>query len=140
MSQRTTTGAVQTLLGANYGKLPDGTDPSLQPYVDSASNLIDNCVTKASAAGLSYSTATLELMERWMACAFYCQMDPLYASRSTAGASGSFIQEDETNRYKKGAMDLDPLGFLVMLLKRQRAGAFWMGKPKSSQIDYCNRN
>jgi hypothetical protein len=136
LAQRTTTTAVQTLLGANYGALPDGTSPSLQPYVDAATNLVDQVVTCATAKGTTIDATTLELIERWLSAYLYTRMDPLYKSRSTKDASGSFADYG----YKETAISLDPSGCLAGILKGQTAGMVWLGKPPSSQINYVDRD
>ena len=126
---RTSTTAVQTLLGANYGPNPDGSWPDLTPYVDTAENLVNSLVYQAkSQKRIKFNTATLELIERWLAAHCYTKMDPTYTSKSTSGASGSFVRgSKEPEPYKDMALSLDYSGCLNALLNRQRAGGFWNG-------------
>jgi hypothetical protein len=121
---RTTTTLVQTILGYNY-KSADG--HSLQPYVDKASLLVDRVPACAAKKGITLSDDELEMMERWLAAYYYTVMDPMYTSRSTAGASGS--QATTQDAYKQAAIDSDPSGCLKALLAQQRAGGFWAGTP-----------
>lgn len=139
MAQRTTTAAVETILGSNFGNLPDGTEPSLQPYVDTANNVVDQVVTCATAKGKTLSDTTLELMERWLSAYYYTHMDPLYTSRTTKDASGSF--SDPEKRYKDAAIQLDSSGCLAAILNgNPKAEIFWLGKPRSQQTDYTERD
>jgi hypothetical protein len=125
------------LLGANYGPLPDGTAPTVQPYIDTASAVVDDVTANASRKGVILSTARQELVERWMACYYYCKMDPLYKSRSTLSASGSFNERE----YKEGAIDLDPSGCLNSLLSpKKRAGIQWLGVTEGESQSYEERN
>ena len=142
---RTTVQKVQDLLGGNFGALPNGELPDCQQFIDSATVVVDRVV---AAAGVDFrlipNTAEQELIERWLAAYFYCHLDPLYSSKNTQGAGGSFVTsstlENEGERYKRGAIELDPSGMLNAILNRHIAGAVWLGKPVSQQIPYVNRN
>lgn len=135
---RTTVLAVQKVLGANYGPLPDGTSPSLAPYIETASNTVAQAIACAADDGVILTAVQTELMERWLAAYYYTVMDPVYTSRSTLSASGSFATAED--RYKKVAEQMDPSGCLKTILDGNIAGAFWAGKPKSAQIDYDQRD
>jgi len=140
---RTTIAAVQDLLGANYGPNPNGSLPNLQTYIDSATTLVDQLVTDASIKFPPYThtSAQLELIERWLSAHFYTKMDPTYSSKSTSGASGSFVRDPKVPEpYKDAAIMLDPSGALAALLNRQTAGGAWLGKPVSAQIPYWERD
>jgi hypothetical protein len=165
---RTTPGAVQAILGPNW----DGYNPTagiastdLTPFVYAASNVTDQVASLAAQrfqqrlttftlSGLQSATQApmgsdspntmLELIERWLAAHFYCHEDPLYNSKSTGGASGSFQRgSDEggfgTTEYGKAAVHMDPTGSLVILGKRQVAGALWLGKPPEDQRPWWMR-
>jgi hypothetical protein len=122
---RTNVTQVQRLLAYNYDGRAD-----LQTYVDSASVIVDRAVNLAAERGVSLLATEQELMERWLACHLYTKMDPLYASKSTAGASGSFVaSKNEPERYKEGACNIDYSGALRIILNRQVARAFWLGTP-----------
>jgi hypothetical protein len=119
---RTSITAVKTLLDVNYNGRSQ-----LSPYLDTASNLVDQTVRVAARRGLDPIPAgTQELMERWLACWCYTQMDPLYLSRSTLSASASFLQQD----YKAVAISLDPTGVLKAVLdslNKGVVGCMWLG-------------
>jgi hypothetical protein len=121
--------AVKTLLDQNYNGRSN-----LSPYVDTASSLIDQCVSVAARRGLDpISSHTQELMERWLACWAYTQMDPLYVSKSTLSSSGSFVQQD----YRAVAVSLDPTGVLLAILNNLNKGAvgcFHLGSSYSEQV------
>jgi hypothetical protein len=127
---RTTGGAVQGVLGDNYG------GASLTPFIDTASAMVDQVVICAGKKGITLTTTTLELIERWLAAWYYTQMDPLYKSRATAGASGAFMTGD----YLKAAIGLDSSGCLNALINRKTAGVTWLGKTPSEQIPIWQRD
>lgn len=140
MAQRTTIADVQTLLGSNYGTDHEGNDPDLQPYIDTATVIVDRVVTCATAKNYTHTAAELELIERWLAAHYYTRMDPTYTSKSTAGASGSFTSpKDDTERYRASAIELDASGCLKQILSRNKASAAWLGKVPSDQIPYEQR-
>jgi hypothetical protein len=114
----------------------------LDRYIRAASLVIDRVVACASAKGITLTTAEQMEMESWLAAHFYTKMDPTYASRSTDGASGSFVRDkDVPEPFKDGALMLDPSGCLLLALnKTQRATAGWMGRPPSEQTDYADRD
>lgn len=130
---RTNSAAVTAILGQNYDSGSESRDPvDLTPYMETASSLIDQVVACATRKGVVISSTQTELMERWMSGYYYTQMDPLYKSRSTLGASGAFAEQS----YKEAAVDMDPSGCLNALLKRQRARIEWVGKtPDEREAD-----
>lgn len=140
---RTTSAAVQALLGENY----DGST-TLTGFIDTASAVVDR-VDDLDTDGI-LSTTNLELIERWLSAHFYAQADPLYQSRSNGGASGSFQGQTamvfSNTNYGQQAMALD---FTMALSKmsqeaieggRRKAGFTWLGKNKVSQTDYEQRS
>lgn len=139
MGQRTTITAVQNLLDSNYDMVTD-----LQQFIDSASNVVNQVATYATGMNRGLSNTTLELVERWLACHLYAQVDMLYQSKSTGGASASFQGQTEMNigstRYGQTAMNIDTSGALTAISKRSFAYGFWLGKPPSQQIPYNQRN
>lgn len=122
---RTTPKAVQDLLGPNW----DGA-ACLDPFIATAGEMTTDVYDCARGKGTTYTATRLELMERWLAAYYYTLQDPLYQSRSTLSASGAFVAEkDGTNRYLKGALDLDKTGCLSALTGTgpKRAGGIWLG-------------
>lgn len=134
--QRTTVQLVKALLLDNYGALRDRTLPSLQPFIDTATVIIDRVATCAVSRGKTLTTTELELIERWLACHYYTKSDPLYTSRSTEGASGSFVQRS----FLDGATDLDFSGCLKAIMSGRKARVSWGGKSVKEQVDYYTRN
>ncbi len=136
---RTNSGAVQALLGSNYDGLAD-----LKQYIDSATVIINRTVSAAASkqpTPITLTTAEQELMERWLACYLYCKYDPLYASKSTGGASASFINNPSIpERYLSGAINIDYSGMLKAIIMRQVASFAWLGKPPSDQIPVDERS
>lgn len=133
---RTTSSQVQGVLAANY----DGST-SLTPFIDSASAVVDRVATCATAKGITLSSTELELIERWLAAHLYTKFDAVYASKSTADASGSFVRGPiEPEPYKDAAIAMDYSGCLKAILNRQVASVQWLGKPPSAQIDVTDRD
>lgn len=130
---RTDSTAVQGILSSNHNY--DGTT-DLTPFIDTANNVVTQLATLASSNGRTLADATLELIERWLSAYYYCIMDPLYVSKSTGGASGSW----DPRSYRKPAEDLDSSGFLKSILDGVRTQIFWAGKRPSQQTDYVDRD
>lgn len=138
---RTNVGAVKALLGRNY----DGT-ADLNQWIASATGLVTQASLFAvSVKGITLDSTTLELVERWLACHFYCRFDPLYNSKSTMGRSGSFQRGPqkegfESTDYGRSACEIEYSGMLRAIGLRQVASLDWMGKPVSAQIPYDERD
>lgn len=121
-------------------------NPSLQPFIEAASSVVDDVVTCATRKGKTLTSTKLELIERWLAAHLYQMSDEGYTSRSTMSASGSFQGQTgmylEATMYGQTAITLDPTGCLVAIAKgaRPTARAFWAGKRPSEQTDYDARD
>jgi hypothetical protein len=76
---RTTTGAVQGILGSDYDTRRS---PDLSPRIETAATLVDDIVAKATELGISLTDTRLEVIERWLAAHLYCVTDRPYKSRS----------------------------------------------------------
>lgn len=142
MPRRTTVDAVKTLLGGNYGTV-NGILSDLDQYITGASLLVDQVVIVQNRQSTMFvlTSANYEMMERCCAAYYYTLYDPLYAQRSTEGASGGFVAEKlDANRYKAMAIQQDPTGVLNALLNRTIAGSKWMGKTPSEAIPYDERS
>lgn len=147
MAIRTTEVAVKEILGVQYDSLRQ---PSIYPYMEAAAVLIDRMIECATEEGVTHSAAELEIIERWLAAHFYGQMDQMYSSKSTDGASASFqgqwAKYLDNTRYGQMAMKLDKSGCLETAgadtgqTGRRVAGGFWLGKVPSEQTDYPNRD
>lgn len=134
---RTTQLAVENLLLKDYDSR---SHPSLSPYIDSATVVVDRVVTCASKKGITLTTAEKELIERWLSAFFYTRVDPIYQSKGTDGSSASFVSDPvDPERYRMGAMAIDPSGCLSAILKQKTASGVWLGKRPSEQISYVDR-
>lgn len=133
MSIRTTPTAVQAILARNYI-----TGVDLAPYIEIASSITDDVAVCATSKGRTQTSAKLELIERWLSAHFYTKMDPLYQARATDEASGRFHSSPDD--YLEGAMTVDSSNCVRNIMKNQVAGASWLGKPRSQQIDYQDRD
>lgn len=138
---RTDASLVKGVLMDDYGPRRDGTLPDLTAAIDTASAVVDQVQACAAAKGAPQDAGVLALMERWLAAHYYTKSDPVYSSRSTKGASGTFVRDPkEPEPYKAAALDLDFSGCLAAVLERQRAAAVWLGKVPSEQIPVWERD
>lgn len=138
---RTTSAAVKLVLQDDYDS---ANEPSLVPFLDTATAMVDRVATCATRKSWTLSAAELELIERWLAAHFYCQGDPSYVSRSTAGASGNFTGQFgmglDGTRYGQQAQAIDTSGCLAALAKRRVAGGAWLGKTDREKLTWDQRN
>lgn len=132
---RTTTEAVIALLttGRDYDT---ENNPDVGQFIDTASVIVDRVRTCSSNRGKGLLDSELELVERWLAAHCYACSDQPYASKSTAGASGSFQGRTglalEGTKYGQMALTVDYSGCLSAISKRQTAGGFWLGNSPES--------
>ena len=133
--------------GGDYDANPEvGSAPSLTPFIDTANVVVTRVAACALRKGITLSAAELELIERWLAALYYCQSDKPYASRSTAGASGSFHGQTgmylTSTLYGQTALNIDSSGCLDAIANgpRKTATASWLGKAPSEQTDYMDRD
>ena len=116
----------------------------LVPFIAAASALVDWVETCAVAKNKALTATQLRHIETWLAAHLYAHRDQLYTSKNTLRAGGSFqgqfgMRLDST-QYGQTAKLLDTSGCLAGLDKRQVAGASWLGKAKSDQIAYSDRD
>lgn len=144
---RTTSAAVQAILLGEYGQTIYETSPDLTPFIETASAIVDDVVECSESNDRTTLDSTrAELVERWLAAHFYQQADPGYQSKSTGGASGSFLGRTdmyiESTRYGQTAVRLDKSGCLETLAgkEKKKAGAVWLGLPPSEQTPYYQRD
>lgn len=143
---RTTSAAVQGVLrlGSEGGDYNDIHSPSLTPYIDLATAIVDRVETCAIAKGLTLTSTELELIERWLAAHYYVCSDQTRASKSTEGASASYHGQTgkglESSRYGQAALDVDYSGCLAAISTRARATLDWLGLKPSEQTDASDRD
>lgn len=147
---RTTNSLVQGVLGGNYGRV-NGVLSPLDPYVVTASAIVDQLILLAGQNNRQVPSdgsvgSQAELIERWLAAAYYCKLDPLFTQKGQGGASASFERGErdasgsQYKEYEKAAVDMDPSGCLTAILKRKVASCTWLGKPPSQQIPIWQRD
>lgn len=149
---RTSAAAVSAILLRDYDVV---TAPSLVPFIETATLIVDRVVECAAEDDKVHTTAELERIEAWLAAHYYSQTDKNYTSRSTEGASGAFAGQTgmhlQSTLYGQTAMNIDFSGCLAELqaaatltptpVNIVKATSFaWLGKPRSSQIDYDQRD
>lgn len=137
MATRTTPALVQALLGVNYDTKRS---PDLNQFIAAATMIVDQVKAIAANKGVSYTDSAtigqasqLETIERWLSAHYYAQQDPLYTSRSTQGATGSFQVGQlgkgfASTQYGANAMDLDFSGALKNINGQQKARGAWLGR------------
>lgn len=121
--------AVATLLGGqNYDGSTD-----LDQYIDSADVLVSNIPQWATDKNINISDASLEIIERWLACHYYACMNQQAANQSvaTGGISmshqGQTTMRIESTRWGQRALELDFTGYLSMINRRAIATMNWLG-------------
>lgn len=121
MAIRTTDEAVAGIIEVDSSIL-------LDPFIETAANLVD----RVAAADSTVSSATLELIERYLSAHFYTLRDPRPTSER-AGPVGASYQSRvdlglKTSHYGQMAITLDPTGVLKALSEgTRRAGVTWLG-------------
>ena len=140
---RTTASQVKDVLrpGSQGGDYDDVNLPSLTPYIDAASTIVDRVKTCAAARDRTLSDAELEIIERWLSAHTYCLSDQVYTNKSTGGASAGFqgstsLPSIEGTKYGQMALNLDWSGCLTAIAKRQFARASWLGRKPPEKAGY----
>jgi hypothetical protein len=132
MSVRTTSAAVKLILGNHYDS---ANNPSLDPFIESASVMIDQVVTCATAKGVTLTTAQLEIIERWLSAHFYALSDPIESERITGKAASKFQGATGTGfnftAYGQMAVRMDSSGCLSEMNSTQQATVLWLGTTES---------
>lgn len=135
---RTTHSAVKAVLGNDYDNVAC---PDLAPRIRAANLLTTRVNTCATSNGYSLSTDELREIETWLAAYFYTLSDPIYQSKNTSSAGGTFVRNPKTpNSYLEGAIALDISGCLNAIINRLSAGVDWLGLAPSDQTDYEDRD
>jgi hypothetical protein len=144
MAIRTSKSKVQGVLLSDYGPDEQGREPSLEPFIKSANVIVNRVATCATARSLTLTSDELELIETWLAAHLYVMADQNFSSKSTSGASASFQGQTgmylEASKYGQMAMTIDYSGCLRAISAGKRASAAWIGKTKTQQLDYDERN
>lgn len=135
MAQRTDLPTVQSILGNFYR---DGVSPSLQPFINTATLLVDRVVACAADKGFVLTTEEQAQIEAYLAAHFFGHAQQFFTSKSTVSASGSFqgqfAMSLDASQYGQTAKMLDPSGCLAALSKGNRASMTWLGKPSNDQL------
>lgn len=141
MAARTTAASVKGVLLKDYDS---ANAPDLTPFIDAATNLVDQVSAGASDKSITLSSTTLELVERWLAAHFYAMSDQTLAQKNTGKAGGRFHGQTgmflTATKYGQSAMSIDYSGVLRAMNDGRRAGVFWLGKPVSTQTAYEDRD
>jgi hypothetical protein len=102
------------------------------PFIDTASSLVDWLAAQDSDGNLS--SATLTLIETWLAAHFYAHKDPIAYSSKSVGRSRDVYQGTagmnlNSTRFGQTALMLDTTGNLKSLSESKGKGRIaWLGK------------
>jgi hypothetical protein len=144
MAIRTTADNVKAILVNHYDL---SNSPDLTAFIATANVLTDQ--VDACDTNNSLDATELELIERYLAAHFYAHSDQIAKSRTTGDASISFQGTTgkglDSTQYGQTAMLLDETGCLTrkntqMIEGKKRATVTWMGKTKSAQTNYVDRD
>lgn len=118
--------------------------PDINPYIETASAIVDMVVECAARKMRTVTSTQLELMERWLAAWAYACSDKPYTQKMTLRSSGVMSGQTgmhlEANLYGQTALMLDSTGCLNNINNQSRAYAFWGGKPWSEALPWWMRN
>lgn len=140
---RTDSDSVKAVLapGGDYDLL---NEPSLTPFITVANLIMNRVMTCASLKGVTISDDEALAMETWLAAHAYQASDQGYTSKSTEGASGSFMGQTgmgiDGTKYGQTALMMDPSGCLAAITRGSSASMMWLGKAPSAQTDYEDRD
>lgn len=129
---RTTTAEVEAILGADY-------DPSrdLTVFMRIAYGVITKVIACAARKGVTYLDQDLIDMETALVAHFYTVSGRRFKKEKDGKAEGVY----EDTSYASLALALDETGCLDSLLSKSKTVvAFWMGKRRSEQTDYVDRD
>jgi hypothetical protein len=144
MAIRTTADNVKAILVNHYDL---SNSPDLTAFIATANVLTDQ--VDACDTNNSLDATELELIERYLAAHFYAHSDQIAQSKTTGDASTSFQGTTgkglDSTQYGQTAMLLDETGCLTrkntqMIEGKKRATVTWMGKAKSAQTNYVDRD
>ena len=131
---RTTRANVEGIIEVDAGIVAN--DADMEPFITIANELVTEVCTGEAGPSTAYSTARLELIERWLAAHFYTNRDPRTTSER-AGSVGANFQSKvdlgfDTSHYGQTAIRLDTNGGLSQLNDRikkgsSKVGGFWAG-------------
>ena len=140
---RTNSTAVEEILLSDYGNTTSRELPSLTPSIETAGNITDRVAVKAAELGVTHTSATLELIERWLAAHCYKSSDQAFAENETLTAKAVYQGKTgmglEGTKYGQMAMLLDFSGALTAMNRQRIAKAVWLGRYPSDQTDYVDK-
>jgi len=119
-------------------------NPTLQPYIDLASQLVDNVIISAAAQsftfpgavafGGSFNSTTLTLMEGWLSAHYFMVMQGDYLSRRGESTDANFSDKNGglgvlSTLYGQAAVNIDPSGVLFQMasIPPKRARLYFVG-------------
>lgn len=121
-------------------------DISVLPFIKTAAALTDWLATADTAQDGELTSDLLREIETYLAAHFYSHRDQLYQSKGTGRANASFQGQTamklESTQYGQTAMVLDITGLLAARNAgpKNRVQVVWLGKPKSQQTRYDQRD
>lgn len=124
---------------------PSLADSVLDSPIAEAALMVADLVAYGAANGVTVSSARQEVIQNNLAAWSYSMSDRPFKQKATASKSGTFDGQSSTglraNLYGQKAIALDPTGYLSNLdTPRRKIGMAWLGKSRSEQVAYEDRN
>lgn len=139
MAIRTTATAVKKIIETNSSIVV--IDADLDPFIETANNLVDQCCTGDAGPATAYSDATLELIERWLAAHFYAIRDTRRSKEVADEVSESYMYRLGLNLnvtlWGQQALAIDTNGGLADVSKRAEEGN---KKPSGIGVSYLGKD
>lgn len=135
---RTTTSRVESVLGNHWDGSTD-----VDTFITTA-NILTTRIAQCDEDG-DLTSAELAEIEAQLAAHFYSIQDQIAKSEKAAEASASYVGQTgmrlQFTPFGQQALVLDHTGCLKRLdSERGRVQFAWLGKPKSNQTDYVDRD
>jgi len=112
---------------------------SMEPFIASASVVVDWLETQDLADEVILTATALELIERWLAAHYYEAYDRQYSSKSVGGASGSFQGQTAmvfmSTKYGQNACSID-----CTMRLAERSAQVSDGMKRTARVTWGGRN
>lgn len=140
--------SVKAVLQKDYDSSTDGAalaTAQLASCLTSSGLMVARLVTAAAAKGVTLSSAEQDAIQNYLAAHLYSISDRPIKQKGTSAKYATFDGQTsmglKATLYGQQAIALDPSGVLSNLdTPRRSIGMAWLGKPKSAQSDYSDRN
>jgi hypothetical protein len=141
----TTADEVRAILLDSYGAQRDGTLPSLDPFMASASAIMLRVRACAQKKGQPLTAEEADLIHTWLSAHLYAMSDQQVSQKTINTTKDVYSPKTgmrlEATTFGQTAMVLDPSGCLsAMNSMKKTASVDWGGKSESEQTHYYDRD